>query len=337
MNGGIRLLLTAIIWSVFGSTPAKATVPSTAFGPRGSVVATESTPAIIEVPRPTRGFRWKSAIRESLRFLAIEHGFRLLQRKTRRELRGPFFRDYKSSVKNLKGWGDGDSKFTNYYAHPMQGAVAGYIQIQNDPRGRGQEFGRSKNYWHSRLKASAWAGGYSTQFELGPMSEATIGNVGKRVGTAGFSDLIVTPVGGLGMMVLEDALERFVLRRLDSSTTSRKKRGFYRTLLNPTRTFAGILRGRFPWQREKTELRDANRILPLSAPFEFSTPEQDDQRLNDKLWPGMRCETSPNHKRSEKSTLTFPSLCICSPAETNPAPVPFSILIRPLPDEGASS
>jgi hypothetical protein len=314
-----------------------ASVPSAPAGVSGNAASSTSAPAIIEVTRKPAGSRWKSALRQSLNFLAIEHGFRLFQRKTRRELAGPFFGDYKASVKNLGGWGDGDSKFTNYVAHPMQGAVAGYIQIQNDPQGRGQEFGRSKRYWHSRLKAFAWAAAYSTQFELGPFSEATIGNVGKKKGTAGFADLIVTPIGGLGIMVAEDVLERFILRKLESRTSSARKRGFYRILLNPSRSFAGVLRGRFPWQLEKRELRDAQRTSPELRPFDFSTPERDQERLNDSLWPGMRCATRPIPHRPGNSTSGFPSLCTCSPGQSNPAPVPFSLLIYPRPDDRPSS
>ncbi|MGD0459180.1 MAG: hypothetical protein ABSC21_15710 [Terriglobia bacterium] len=301
MKTGIRLLLIWGIWGIMGSIAAVASVPSAPAGVSGNAASSTSAPAIIEVTRKPAGFRWKSALRESLYFLSIEHGFRLFQKKTRRELSGPFFGDYKASVKNLGGWGDGDSKFTNYVAHPMQGAAAGYIQIQNDPQGRGQEFGRSKRYWHSRLKAFAWAAAYSTQFELGPFSEATIGNVGKKKGTAGFTDLIVTPIAGLGMMVAEDALNRFVLRRLEARTTSPRKRAFYRVLLNPNRSFAGLLRGRLPWQREKGELRDAQRTSPELAPFDFSTPERDEEPLNDLLWPGMRCATGPNPHRPTPS------------------------------------
>ena len=301
MKTGIRLLLVWGIGGIMGSIAAVASVPSAPAGVSGNAAPSTSAPAIIEVTRKPAGFRWKSALRESLYFLSIEHGFRLFQKTTRRELLGPFFGDYKASVKNLGGWGDGDSKFTNYVAHPMQGAAAGYIQIQNDPQGRGQEFGRSKRYWHSRLKAFAWAAAYSTQFELGPFSEATIGNVGKKKGTAGFTDLIVTPIGGLGMMVAEDALNRFVLRRLEARTTSAKKRAFYRVLLNPNRSFAGLLQGRLPWQREKRELRDAQRTSPELHPFDFSTPERDEEPLNDMLWPGTRCATGPNPHRPTPS------------------------------------
>ncbi len=58
----------------------------------------------------------------------------------------------------------------------MEGAVAGFIEIQNDRRYRKLEFG-DNNYWKSRLRATAYAFAFSTQFEVGPISEASLGNV----------------------------------------------------------------------------------------------------------------------------------------------------------------
>ncbi len=150
-------------------------------------------------------FHWGPAVAQSFLFVSIEHSLRLTQAKTRREFQGKFMKDYWTCIKNIQGWGDGDGVFTNYVAHPMQGGVAGFLQIQNDPAGRRQELSLDGAYWRSRLKGMAWAAAYSTQFEIGPISEATIGHVGKRDGTAGYTDLVVTPLGGLGMTVLEDA------------------------------------------------------------------------------------------------------------------------------------
>lgn len=44
------------------------------------------------------------------------------------------------------------------------------------------------------------------QFEFGPFSEASIGNVGLRPNTTGWVDHVVTPAGALGIMIAEDAL-----------------------------------------------------------------------------------------------------------------------------------
>jgi hypothetical protein len=139
----------------------------------------------------------------------------------------------------------------NYVGHPFQGAVAGYIQVHNDPGYRRAQFGRSRLYWRSRLRAMAFSAAYSTQFELGPVSEASLGNLGKEdVGGAGAVDLVVTPVGGLGMMLLEDALDRYVVRSVEALTTNRAIRILVRGFLNPNRTFANVLRFKLPWYRD---------------------------------------------------------------------------------------
>ncbi|MBI4459650.1 MAG: hypothetical protein HY648_06295, partial [Acidobacteria bacterium] len=143
-------------------------------------------------------------------------------------------------------------------AHPMQGAVAGFLYLQNHPRHRLEEIGRSPAYWVSRQKAMAWAAAYSTYFEIGPvLSEAAIGNVGKKPGTSGYVDLTVTPVGGFGWIVGEDALDRFFIQRKELATTSLAWRRFYRMALNPTRTFANLLRLQKPWHRDTRPLSDA--------------------------------------------------------------------------------
>lgn len=195
-------------------------------------------------------FDWKAAAEQSFFFLTFQHAFRLTQEKTVRELRGPFFKDYGRSVKGLNGWEDGDGAFTNYVAHPMMGAASGYIQIQNDPRGANREFSKRPEYWRSRLKATGFAAVYSTQFELGLYSEATIGNVGLRPGTMGYVDFVMTPVGGFGWMVGEDAIDRFLVLPLERRWDSRGLTRFLRMALSPTRSFANVLRKEKPWKRD---------------------------------------------------------------------------------------
>lgn len=226
-----------------------------------------------EAPRP--GFDWDAASRQSFYFLAIEHGFRLAgQSKTRAGLRGHFFKDYIRSIQGIRGWNDGDGIFTNYVLHSMQGAAAGYIQVQNDPRGMYQEFGDGREYWNSRLRALAWSTYYTLQFEVGLFSEATIGNVGKEPGTNGLTDFVVTPLGGFGMMVMEDALDRWVAR-LELNEPRGRKRRFYRILFNPNRSFANMLRGRVPWHRDTRTMEylgdvqeELDRFIAASAQLE---------------------------------------------------------------------
>ncbi len=216
----------------------------------------ESSPLIgkRDIKKPKLGFDWQGAANQSFFFLAIEHGIRMSQGKTRREFSGPFFEDYRNAVSGLGGWGDTDSVFTNYVAHPMQGAVTGYIQIQNDPAGKKLEFGRDPEYWKSRGRAAAWAALYSTQFEIGPVSEASLGNVGKNRGTMGYVDLVMTPVGGLGLIVAEDAIDKRFIIAMESRTNGLNRRRLYRMFLNPQRTFANMLRFKKPWHRDTRDI-----------------------------------------------------------------------------------
>ena len=196
------------------------------------------------------GFRWKPALTQASFFLGIQHGARLFQEKTHHQLGGPFWKDYWESIRGLRGWEDGDSFVTNYVAHPIQGAISGYIQIQNDPLYRRDRFGSSPHYWTSRLRAFSFAFVYSTLFELGPASEASVGNVGLKPGTMGFVDFVVTPVGGLGWIVAEDALDRYLIERIELRTENRALRALARSTLNPSRSFANLLRLKSPWYRD---------------------------------------------------------------------------------------
>jgi hypothetical protein len=198
----------------------------------------------------TEGFHWRSAIGQTLMFLAVQHGYAFTQPKTREALKGKFWKDYVASVKSLSGWNDGGRFFTNYIAHPMQGAFTGFIQIQNDPKGLKQQFGASGDYWRSRLKAMAWSAVWSTQFEIGPISQASIGNVGLK-GKQTYVDIVMTPLGGTVMLVAEDAIDRFVVKRIERSTDNFYVRIFARMLLNPTRTVANVFRFKPPWYRDR--------------------------------------------------------------------------------------
>jgi len=197
-----------------------------------------------------QGFRWSSALKQSLIFLGVQHGYAMTQPKTRRDLKGPFFKDYARSVKSLHGWEDGGRFFTNYVAHPMQGSLLGFIQIQNDPKGMNLSYDKSHAYWRSRLKALAWSAAWSTQFEIGPVSQASIGNVGLH-GKQTYIDLVVTPIGGFGLVVIEDFVDKYIIRRIERRSSG----NFYikiaaRTFLNPSRSTANLLRFKTPWHRD---------------------------------------------------------------------------------------
>lgn len=191
----------------------------------------------------------KGAIEDSIRFLMIEHAVRIgFQEKTREGLKGPFFSDYHRSVRVPGQWGDTDSWKTNYVGHPGQGAATGFIWLNHSPEAA-LPFSTSRAYLNSRLRATAFAAVYSVQFEIGPLSEASIGNVGMNPRTAGWVDYVATPAGGFGIMIAEDLLDKFVIQKVEDRTDSRVVRALMRMFLNPSRTTANVSAMRAPWYR----------------------------------------------------------------------------------------
>ena len=191
---------------------------------------------------------WKGAVTDSLRLLFIEHAARVgFQQKTRRELSGHFFGDYAHSLRMPNTWDDGDGQLVNYVGHPIHGAASGFIWLDHEDGAHDPRIGFSKDYWTSRARATAWAAAYSLQFEFGPLSEASIGNVGLRPNTTGWVDHVMTPAGALGFMVAEDALDRFLIRRIESWTGNSFIRAASRIALNPSRALSNTAQGRAPW------------------------------------------------------------------------------------------
>jgi hypothetical protein len=178
-----------------------------------------------------------------------------------------FWRDYKKSLSTWvdSGWTDGDPFLDNYIGHPIQGALTGYIQVQNDPQGEKLEFSYTKAYWRSRFKATLWSAAYSTLFEIGPLSEMTVekyGTFGRRWadnGTTGVGqvDLVVTPIGGLVWMVMEDVLDKHIARRVEGSTRNSFLIAVTRCAVSPIRGGANILHLKWPWYRAS---RDAAEV-----------------------------------------------------------------------------
>jgi hypothetical protein len=192
----------------------------------------------------------RGAFADSLRLLLIEHVSRIaFEAKTRRELGGNFFSDYRRSVRVPDQWGDTDPWWVNYIGHPVHGAAAGYIWLDHERRAP-SEFRLNGHYWATRARATAWSAAYSLQFEIGPLSEASIGNVGMRPETTGWVDHVITPTGAFGLIVAEDALDRFLVKWLETRTTNRFVRGAVRLVLNPGRTLSNTSRGLVPWHRD---------------------------------------------------------------------------------------
>jgi|GEM_PF-3259151 len=199
-------------------------------------------------------FHWKNAIVQSLTFLTIQHMARLPQPRTNSRLGGRFFADWFKSVRNLKGWADGDGFITNYLEHGMQGSVTGRIFINNSEKSRLLEFGKSRAYWRSRAKAMAWSAVWSAQFELGPISEASIGNVGiyatRTFSHMSYQDLVLTPTIGTAMLIGSDVVDKYVLKNwLERKAETRMGVRLLRMFVTPVHAFVNAISGRAPWKR----------------------------------------------------------------------------------------
>lgn len=206
----------------------------------------------VKAPEPA-GVEWTELGISSFRFLAVMHGFRLATEPGTRASGAGLGAGYTGSVANLHGWADGDPFYVNYVGHPMQGAVAGRLWLLHDRRYRRAEFGGSADYWKGKLRAAAFAWAFSEQFEIGPLSEASIGHIQKDFPQQGFVDHVVTPTVGLGWMVAEDTLDRYLIKRIEARTHNMAARIVARTLLNPARSFANVMDWRAPWYRDSRE------------------------------------------------------------------------------------
>jgi hypothetical protein len=132
----------------------------------------------------------------------------------------------------------------------MQGSVAGYIFAQNDRAFQGVEIGKNSRYWKSRLRATAFSWAYSEQFEIGLLSEATIGNVQAYFPQQGFVDHVVTPAIGLLWMVAEDTMDRFLVKSVEQHTRNRMVVTLVRGFASPSRSMANMMANRVPWYRD---------------------------------------------------------------------------------------
>lgn len=173
--------------------------------------------AVIEAPKSDRTEMVELA-RSSLRLLGVMHGFRLMTEAGTRSGGFGLGGGYTRSVTALHGWADGDPFYVNYAGHPMQGAVAGRLWLLHDRRYRTAEFGDGAPYWKGKLRAAAFAWAFSEQFEIGPLSEASVGHIQKDFPQQGFVDHVVTPTFGLGWMIAEDALDRYLVKRIEAAT-----------------------------------------------------------------------------------------------------------------------
>ena len=65
----------------------------------GAAVTSPIVPVAAQPKQEPDAFEWRPAINQSMRFLLIQHGFRLaVQPGTRARLKGPFFQDWGESI-----------------------------------------------------------------------------------------------------------------------------------------------------------------------------------------------------------------------------------------------
>ncbi len=257
---------------------------------RAQSIAAIPMVAVAMPPKQERGIAWSHLFESSLMFLSVEHVFRYAtEQGTRDAFDTPFWPGYFDSVENLHGWADGDPFLVNYVGHPMQGAVAGFIWQHNDRAYRTVEFGKNRRYWKGKLRGAAFAYFYSLQFEIGPISEASLGHIQASFPQTGFVDHVITPSVGLAWTLAEDSLDRYVIRLVESRTNNPYLRLLARGGLNPSRSFANVLNRELPWHRDdrpgvfkpypeaavKSFMEQATESTPVHplpgvAPFEFT-------------------------------------------------------------------
>ena len=223
-------------------------------------------------------FHWKGLLLQSLSFDLLQNATRIMtadQNDRHILLNKPFWSDYWASLGqfNMRRWNDGDSFQVNYIGHPMQGAISGYILVQNDPRGRALRISRDLQYWRSRFRAFLWSAVYSTQWEIGPLGETAIFNQGgftypircskhrnapdycekpntTYTNNTGWVDFIITPVVGTLWLLGEDTIDRYITDPLVERHPNSFGYKVVRSSLNPPRSLGNMLRGRYPWYRD---------------------------------------------------------------------------------------
>jgi len=226
--------------------------------------------------------RWWVAFKESLLFTGVMHVFDITTEPgTRDTLNGPLLRDYFRSVSELRGWSDSDTFMAPYVGHPIEGGAFGFIFRQNDPKYKTVQWGDGREYYISLLRSMAYSAVWHTQWKIGPLSEASIGNVMLHA-SPGFITLVDTPTLGAIEMIGEDSADRYLIMGLENRTANRMMIILARSFLNPARSVANMTSFQVPWHRDtrlgvgaadfavRKELLEEYKAGIGEKPFEFT-------------------------------------------------------------------
>ena len=129
---------------------------------------------------PEKGaIAWRSLLRDSMVMLLVQQTFRVtFEDSTRENLGGPFFKEWFESASTLCCWDDGDKTTTNYLFHPLMGSTSAFVFANSHRASQDTPIGANSRYWKAKGAQGIYAFIYGLNFELGPLSEASLGNVG---------------------------------------------------------------------------------------------------------------------------------------------------------------
>jgi len=233
-------------------------------------------------------FHWGPALLQATNMTLFAHAWRAAWDPSLRYslAHKPFFHDWFASYSgyDMSRWNDGDDFIVNDVGHPLGGAALGRVYLQNDDASWVQ-ISKTRKYWESRMKALAWMAAWSTQFEIGPLSETAFGNQGgwsyvngcgtalsclqhgQRTNNTGWTDFIMTPVVGLLWILGEDTADRYIVTPI-ARQHHILGRGILGTALEPSRSFASLFAGHAPWHLPNPENNFTYNARPRPATLE---------------------------------------------------------------------
>lgn len=216
---------------------------------------TETHQGGVPVPHPTyanqsqqlfQPAKLTKVIQYGLQLTFYEHVMRVAtQEFTRQQLKGPFWQDYFDSVHWPEHWHDKDRWQVNYLGHAIHGGAFSRIWLEQ----REAKATNKTQYFKQVGRAFVYTALFSVQYEIGPLSEASIGNVGLNPDDNGWVDLIWTPCGSVLWTMAEDAVDKYAITWVEKHVPFMMAKAAARMIGNPSRMLANVSQNRTPWSR----------------------------------------------------------------------------------------